>query len=152
DEKADVRDVIATILDLGRKGLLRIEQIKTPAGPFGGQHDDFQYTLLKRETQYPHEQRLLDALFTGTNGQVRLSDLKNRFYSSLPPIRNAMYQALVDLKYFPRRPDQTRNGNVALAIGFFILVALAFVPCFLWADLAPGLFLIPVGLAIAGIF
>ena len=46
---------------------------------------------------------MLQALFK-KGSPVQLSELKNEFYSSLPPIYTDMYNQLVALKYFPESP------------------------------------------------
>ena len=112
DEGPSVRDVIATILDLGKKGNLRIDQVRVAdGGLFGGEHDDFQYTLLNRQARYPHEQRTLDALFDSGANPVRLSDLKNQFYTRLDAIYREMGDGLVQMGYFPSTPDQMKGRN-----------------------------------------
>ena len=157
DEGPSVRDVIATILDLGKKGNLRIDQVRVAdGGLFGGEHDDFQYTLLNRQARYPHEQRTLDALFDSGANPVRLSDLKNQFYTRLDGIYREMGDGLVQMGYFPATPDQMKGRNRALALLF---VALAIGSVFLLPGInAALLFLAPafglvgiVGLAMSGI-
>ena len=62
---------------------------------------------------------MLSALFDGgANPDVNLSDLQNHFYTSLPPIRDAMFDALVDDGYYLHRPDTVRQGYIG--VGFVL--------------------------------
>ena len=124
DESADVRDVIATVVDMGRKGNLTIRESEQ-GGLFSSK--DFEYTQTGNKVQYQFEEMVMNSFFKHGN-PVNLSDLKNTFYSDLPPIYNQMYQSLVGLKYFPENPQGVRTRNRVL--GIFLLIAggaLAFV-------------------------
>ena len=124
DESADVRDVIATVVDMGRKGNLTIRESEQ-GGLFSSK--DFEYTQTGNKVQYQFEEMVMHSFFKHGN-PVNLSNLKNTFYSDLPPIYNQMYQSLVGLKYFPENPQGVRTRNRVL--GIFLLIAggaLAFV-------------------------
>lgn len=118
DESADVRDVIATIVDQGRKGNLTIRELE-------GNGKDFEYTQTGSKVDFRYEQMALDALFK-QGSTVRLSELKNHFYSDLPPIFNEMYNSLVALKYFPDNPKSVRGRNIALGIALIAAGAALF--------------------------
>jgi hypothetical protein len=51
---------------------------------------------------------------------VRLSSLKNEFYTSLPTIREAIYQRLIERGYYLKRPDQAKA--LWMAIGIIVAV------------------------------
>jgi uncharacterized membrane protein len=122
DESADVRDVIATVVDMGKKGNLTINETKG-TGLFAGK--DFQYSQTGSKTTFAYEDMVLNALFK--NGQtVSLSELKNQFYSNLSGIYDSMYKALVDLKYFPENPAAVRGRNQGMGCGIIVLGALVF--------------------------
>lgn len=123
DESADVRDVIATVVDMGRKGNLTIQE--TQNRNFLTSSQDFEYRLVGNKVDYRFEQMLLDSMFGGGN-DVKLSDLKNTFYSKLPPIYDEMYNSLVALKYFPENPKTVRSRNFAAGFGLMVLGAVLF--------------------------
>ncbi|HEU0077108.1 MAG TPA: DUF2207 domain-containing protein, partial [Longimicrobiaceae bacterium] len=52
---------------------------------------------------------------------VRLSELRNRFYKSLPGIRDAIYESLVRRGYYVHRPDQVKGTGVGRGIGVLVL-------------------------------
>jgi hypothetical protein len=119
DESADVRDVIATVVDQGRKGNLVIRETST-GGLFSSK--EFQYEQTGGNFAYRFEEMVNDAIFKHGN-PVNLSDLKNSFYSDLPPIYAEMYRNLVAMKYFPEDPSAVRARNVGVGILFLILAA-----------------------------
>jgi uncharacterized membrane protein YgcG len=78
-----------------------------------------------------HEEALLNALFSTTTGasvrpsdpaavidEVTIADLKNRFYKSLPEIRERIFSQLIDRGYYLRRPDRVKTT-------FYVIAALA---------------------------
>jgi uncharacterized membrane protein len=127
DDEASMRDITATLVDLAVKGYLTIEQ-KEESKMLGLMHGQaYVFHLKKPPAQWegarPHEQQMLSALFDGgSNPDVNLSDLQNHFYTSLPPIRDAMLDALVNDGYYLHRPDTVRQGYIG--VGFVIGVLL----------------------------
>jgi len=129
DEKADMRDIVATLVDLGRRGVVTMREEQTP-GLFGiGVIRDW---IFKRGPQFarklaPHEQELIRALALDAQDSARLSGFKDVFYKRAPGIESALYEQLVSAGYYDHRPDQVRNrymavGIVTLVIGFGSLV------------------------------
>lgn len=117
DESADVRDVIATIVDLARKGNLTIQETRNQG--FLTSSKDFEYRLLGTKVDYRYEEMVLNAMFDGDT--VKLSDMKNTFYSKLPPIYDEMYKSLVALKYFPENPKAVRSRNMGAGCAIGVL-------------------------------
>ncbi|MGE0059482.1 MAG: DUF2207 domain-containing protein, partial [Dehalococcoidia bacterium] len=126
DERADTLDVTATIVDLAVRDYLRIEQVEGK-GIFG--KDDYVLHKLKEadDTLLVYERTLFDALFDSES--VKMSDLKNEFYSDLAKVKTALYVqgGKSKDKFFNRSPSSVRTGY--LTAGFVIagLGAAAFV-------------------------
>lgn len=118
DESADVRDVIATIVDQASKGNLVISEIQDQG--FLTTSKDFEYRQTGTNTQYNFEGMVLNALFDD-GLQKRLSDLKNNFYKNISPLTTEMYNELVRLNYFPESPNAVRTRNVAIGFGLLLL-------------------------------
>lgn len=125
DEVAQERDVTATLVDLANRGVLKMEETQSASPAIFGSSRDFNLTALQTDPKVtPFEQELLRSLFgrTLTEGQtVKLSDVKSRFVSATPKIKDLLYEELVTRGYFPRSPEKTRNswrsgGFAALAI------------------------------------
>ena len=133
DESADTLDLTATILDLAVRGLLRIEEIEGSGFLFLSSRD---YRLHRTGTSdaglKEHERLLLAAVFA-SGPSVLLSDLKNKFYESIPGIKRALYKELSgEAAYFPTSPDRVRNNYrlAGIAVAALGLVAL-------WAGQSP---------------
>ena len=107
DDRVDLKDVTATIVDLARRGYLAIEELK-----------DKDYVLTRRRpAEQPrdgelkrHETLLLRSLFSDVagDGSVRLSGLENHFYQYLPDLKSAVYEELARKDYWWGRPDSVR--------------------------------------------
>jgi uncharacterized membrane protein len=134
DEKADLRDVISTIVDLARRGYLVMEE-QQETGLFGiGTSSKFTFKRTDKALNdlRKFEQRMMSSLFRG--GMERsLDSLRNSFYAVIPQLQNDLYDALVEDGLFTTKPSTTRAmwsslGGVLLAIafvfGFFALPSL----------------------------
>ncbi len=126
DEKADLRDVISTIIDLARRGYLVMEE-QQEDGLFGiGKTSKFTFKRTDKDLNDLHkfEQRMMSSLFRG--GMERsLDSLRNSFYAVIPQLQNDLYDALVEEGLFTTKPSTTRAmwsslGGVLLAIAFLI--------------------------------
>ena len=144
DERADMRDVTATLVDLAVQGRLRIDETegtKVFGMEFG---ESFRFVQTAPDIQTPpaknHEAKLLSALFDGRS-QVELEDLKNEFYKDLPGIREAMMECLVSRGVYTKRPDRARAAWVVG--GIMLGVALFFLLGFLGTSSALALVLVP---------
>lgn len=137
DQRADMDDVIATILDLAVRGHVRIVEVP-PEIPLGLEPDSFagkilgglagrgkDWELVRLEPGEEaglreFERETLRGIFDGA-GARKLSDLKNQFYKDLPGIKDALYRELVQQRLFPRSPDSTRKLWIGLAIGTLVV-------------------------------
>jgi uncharacterized membrane protein len=73
-----------------------------------------------------HELVLLSGIFSnGAETDVELSSLQNKFYKSLPGIKDSIFDALMKHGYFLHRPDYVRSGyigaGIAVAVILFVL-------------------------------
>lgn len=119
DERADLQDILATLIDLARRGYLTITEEK---GRGVLSTRDYIY----RRTDKPlddlrHYEKLFIGEFFGGRAERRLSELRNKFYASLPKLQHALYQELVKEKFFSASPESVRQrygclGMLALAL------------------------------------
>ncbi len=119
DEQADLRDILATVVDLARRGVLTMEEVRE------GFARDFRLRRTGSEADLrPFEAVLLQALFDGASAR-RLRDLRYRFFQRLPEIEAALYQAVVQAGWFAGRPDRVRMVYRLLAglVGGLALLA-----------------------------
>ncbi len=127
--KPDMRDITASIVDLAVRGYLHIAE--TENDRFFGLYStkDYTFTLTKERSGWndlkEHERDLLDALFAGSGTEIRLSDLKNKFYKHLPGLRNGLYGRLVSDGFYTGRPDRVRllYTVIGIVVGAVIVFA-----------------------------
>ncbi|MFW7414327.1 DUF2207 domain-containing protein [Demequina sp. SO4-18] len=127
DEKADVRDVTATIVDQAVRGYLRID-------PVGDDQDPDDYTLVKLregdDAMPAYGRTLFDSIFDGRD-EVTLTDLKATFAADLAKVQKELYADVTDRGWFHRNPQSARVawattalvGLVAGAIGTLVIAA-----------------------------
>src|SRR5919112_4984684 len=93
DEQVDQRDIVATLVDLGQRRVLRID--RSEGGGIFGRGGDFTLTALQDEPKGPlFERELLEALFGSqvkAGEQVSLSEVKGRFAAAQPQIQRHLY-------------------------------------------------------------
>lgn len=160
DEQADLQDVMATFVDLGRRGVLRISENTTP-GVFGtsfGAGRDF--TVEKLESNEPltaFERTLLETLFPQGVTQVRLSEVKGRFTAALPRFQEQLYAEVVQRGYFPVSPEATRRRYRAFGTALLVLAVASWIGFSIllagtasW-QIVPALALFIVGLALRSV-
>jgi uncharacterized membrane protein len=129
DDSADMRDITASIVDLAVRGFMVIEE-HDKTSMLGLKHDkDFNFILSKDRSAWsalkPHEQVLLNGIFSaGTVGEsVPMSSLQNRFYKNLADLKSRIFESLVSLGYYRRRPDSVRSFYIGVGIVVGVLMA-----------------------------
>jgi len=134
DERMDVRDVVAEIVDLARRGHLTIEEVEEE-GLFFMKKRDY---IFRREEggenlhDSPYDIDILSALFPLGNIQ-RLSGLKKKFYSHLPNIEKSVFSLLKRKGYFIHNPATIRNTyrSVGVVIAMLTVFGTSFLGRFL---------------------
>ena len=114
DNKADMEDITATLVDLAVRGYVHITEI-TESHLFGlSKSTDYQLDIIRKRAHWnelkPHEVSYLDALGHAAPSDaysVKVSELRNRFYKFLPGIKNEIYDRLVEADFYKERPDKT---------------------------------------------
>ncbi len=129
DNRPDLRDVTAAVVDLAVRGYLRIEEEKRDTFLGLGSDTDYRFVMIRDPTSWQelhaHEGALLSALFSdGSRDVVRMSDLEDQFYQDLPGIRDGIFARLLELGLYDRRPDHVLATWIV--IGFLVLIAGSF--------------------------
>ncbi|MDW8352470.1 MAG: DUF2207 domain-containing protein [Anaerolineae bacterium] len=130
DEKADIQDVVATLVDLARRGVLVMKE--SPVAWLGGALTTTDWVFAPGENfgkvaLRPFEKKLVDALQLD-QGERALSSFRNRFYTKLPELQEALYQTMVNEGYYDRAPNTTRAVYTSLAGVLAVATVVAF--CF----------------------
>ena len=120
DEKVDLKDISATIIQLAVKGYLKIREIEQKK--ILGKKMDFELIKLKEADSelIEFEKLIFDGIF-GKSKLIKVSELKNKFYKHLAKIKKAMYELVVTNDYFPTNPDKVRNMYTGIATGGMFL-------------------------------
>jgi uncharacterized membrane protein YgcG len=123
DERADPLDATATIVDLAARGYLTIREVDSGniVGRLIGQKD---WQIEKTEKQpsdlVAYESALYQGLFA-RGSPIRLSALKNHFYTSLHDAERKLYQDGTQQKWFASRPDRARLTWFLGGLGVLVL-------------------------------
>src|SRR6476661_7814435 len=129
DEEVNERDIVATLVDLGRRGVLNIQEEEE-----GSVFKRREYTIaLKQDAKdlRPFEQTFVTSIMSGTDAgkTVTLGDAKERFSRKVETIRSQMYDELVKRGYFTVSPQTTRKryqSFASVAIVALIIAAAIF--------------------------
>ena len=123
DEEADMEDILAGMVDLARRGIIEMQEVEEPGLLGIGKKKDFVYRKTGSDSELrAYEKTLLKAIFKGRS-ESKLSDLKEKFYTSIPTLKQQLYQEVVDLGFFRRSPERVRNTYAGMGIGTLIAVA-----------------------------
>ncbi len=131
DEKADIRDISAIIIDLAIRGFIKIEEIEKQKLAFF-KSKDYKFHRLNKSDENSlkkFEQDLLEKIF-GQRKTKELSDLKNKFYKHIPKLLEQMSDSAMEQKLFEKRPDKAKTthtvtGSCSSVIGVAMLTILA---------------------------
>ncbi len=124
DETVDLKDISATIVDLARRGCLRIEERKK--GDFylikdnQNQSDDYLIVF----------EKLLLEKFFGNKNEIRLKN--KQLYNEVEEVKKSLYEQVVNNGLFPKNPQSIRNryyilAFIALFTGNLFLSIVAFI-------------------------
>ncbi len=119
DDSIHPRDITSTIVDLAVRGYIKIEETADKGLLFT--HKDYVFHLLKPMAQWndgklaPHERVMLENVFQG-GAMTQLSNLKNRFYTAVPIIRQDIMSALKNKGIYLLDPESANGYNVLGAI------------------------------------
>jgi hypothetical protein len=128
DERLDPRDITASVVHLGVKRYVTIEEKRTPGLLF----DKTDY-LLRREKEpdaalSPFERLLMERLFQKGGPEVRVSELKLEFFRNLEDLKDAAFEGLERMRYFAANPRGVKSAYTwaggGIVIGAGVLGAL----------------------------
>jgi uncharacterized membrane protein YgcG len=129
DNRPDMRDLTAGLVDLAVRGYLRIEEVDAEGVLAGllGKPDYALVGLRSREDWKElklHERELLRGVFgagSGQPGRVLMSSLQNEFYEHLPDIKEEVFAELLSRGYYTRSPDGVLAMYMALGVAVLVI-------------------------------
>ena len=108
DERANVVDVTATIIDLAVRGFLTIEEIEQPGRFRSGDWKLAERSDAPTAELHDYETKLYNAIFRNRS-EVLLSDLKQTFRSDLNSVQSMLYADVTNAGWFYGNPSTVRN-------------------------------------------
>lgn len=117
DEKADMQDIVSTLIDLAQRGYLTMTE----------EDDDHVYKKTEKSTEglRAYEKQFMKDIF-GRSDEKSLNSLRYKFAEKLPNLRNMVYQELVDEQLVPNSPQGVRRNYGCLAGTLFIVAIISF--------------------------
>ncbi|OGG08643.1 hypothetical protein A2154_05080 [Candidatus Gottesmanbacteria bacterium RBG_16_43_7] len=112
DETADMRDIIATIVDLARRGYLRIVETKKNDFTFEKMSHDQKNDILE-----PFEKTLYEGIFSSLKS-VRIKNLT--LAAVISQVKDQLYESLVQNRFFNKNPNSTRTIYSVLGVFAFM--------------------------------
>lgn len=145
DERVDLRDISATIIDLAVRGYIRIEELESQSWFSSG--SDYRFIRLKEPSGLKtYEKKLYDKIFGGRDS-VLLSDLQEKFFPVLGRVKDELYRGLSHASFFDGNPETVRG--TFLVLGIFLVLAVLAAACVIQLGLIGRIFFLPV--VVAGI-
>ena len=116
NEKAELREVVAAVLNLASRGYIKVTELS---------NNDYDFRLEKPTVNLAeHEMKIMKHIFNlpafaGTT--IRLNDLVRRIATFLPDVEEAIYEDAVRMGYFSENPMMERMRYYV--VGGFLFVA-----------------------------
>lgn len=162
DEQANVRDILATLVDWARRGIITITAL--PAGAkTSDPNDDYMYKRVGADApplEHQYEREFMLKLFRGETSRT-IGHIREKFTASRDEMFDSLYAEIVRLGYFKTRPDYVRArfyrfGWILLALicpaaflfQLFIGIAYTSDLAFSWSALAPWVVLFVLSFAL----
>jgi uncharacterized membrane protein len=124
DDRVDMQDITSTIIDLATRGYLKIIESKEKKMLWG---ETTSYELEKTTPKNPDkdplqgfETKIYNAIF-GSSEKISLGDLKYKFYKDIPGIKTAIYDSLINKKYYTSNPETARASYFGCGGGLFFV-------------------------------
>jgi hypothetical protein len=151
DDEVNPRDITSTIVDLAVRGFVKIEE--TPGQGLIFKSKDYILHSLKPPEQWtkiaPHEQVMLNNIFSGGGTETRLSSLKNRFYTAVPKIRQDVMGSLKSKGMYLVDPNSAIGYGVVATL--FIVAPFVIVQVLGWKDLFASMSLVVLSVAVSAV-
>ena len=152
DEHANYHDIVATLVNLGERGVLRIR----PLADQQGQIRDYSIELDRRNLPLSTVEKLLYHLLFYPEGQphrtqVAMSSLKADFEKSVAKFKLALYAEVVEHGFFAKSPRDVRDRYWTIGCSMMLLAACVGIPIALLVESLRLLFIPVVALIILGI-
>lgn len=154
DQKADLHDITASIIELANKGYLKIIKGNSEVNDKWGGAKRNAYTFEKLTPEIesnllPFEKNLIEKLFKSGN-KIELSKIQDSFYVGLNDLKKDLYTQGVKNNFFDKNPDDAIGSAMGWSIVYLIVLLIA--GFFLLVNFdGPSLWLVP-AVGVVGLF
>ena len=127
DGSADQQDLIATVVDLGRRGVLSLkEQGQANVAGIVVSRDYLvsRGTRFKSEKLATYEAKLIDAMRLNDDTVTTLSAISGKLFAQTNYIKGAMYDELIRLGIYTYKPDGSRSRYTLAGIILLIFACI----------------------------
>lgn len=131
NEKLNTKALSATIIELSVNKYCKIYE--TSKKHLVGSSEDYELELLKPTNDLPEEtQKVVSSLFGNTTAgtRVKLSDKKNKLYTTYKSIDTLVDKKVEASGYFIRSPRAARKQYMMVGLGLVVISLFALVPTF----------------------
>lgn len=152
DEETHTRDVVATVFDLARRGVIRMDETEAEGFMGFGRQTTHTLTLLDHQVGLMHyEDVLLDAIFgpdAADGTSVSMDRVQQTFAQRAREIHNGFYDELVEHGYFDASPEKVRQRSNMLRFIGPVLAAIVIFLVLLFSGASSGWIILPIIAAI----
>ncbi len=122
DEEANVRDVLATLIDWAQRGVIKIRALPQGAKT-ADPSDDYVFERLNDAPPLsePYERELMQRLFQGETSR-NMRHIREKFTGALDSMFDSLYDKLKRDGYFTTRPDRVRGQYRRIAWLLLVLI------------------------------
>ena len=121
DEKVDIKEVIATVIDLARRGYLEISE-ETGEGFLAKKTSVFT-RLQPLNDLKGFEHRVAVGVFPSEKHKSTSDDLKNHFYTVIAPFEKDVYTEVTTRGFFGKNPESVRVAWIGIGVAFGVVLA-----------------------------
>jgi hypothetical protein len=126
NNKLDIKEIIATIIDLANQGYIKVVEKEEENILTSYKHSLYKTMDYEDMPELKdHERLLMNHIFAG-NDVVSLQDLKNMISRNINRINRAVWNELIKLKYINGSPRNTKKRYIIIGILFIIVGLITF--------------------------
>jgi len=106
NEKLDIKEITATIINLAVKGFIKIKEIETER-----KKKDYELIIIKKHINlFEDEKEIFNTIFKKNeiNEKIKLSELKHKFYHKKYAISITVFKSLIKKGFLIKDPNSTR--------------------------------------------
>lgn len=127
DEKADIKEVISTIIDLAVRGYIHIKEDTDKILFFKKKKIHLINMHKKQDRLLGYEKKVIENVFD-SGDEIQVSSLRNKFYKKIPKITKEIFKEATTQGLFPENPKEViRKYRWEFAMKPTVFIIMAFI-------------------------